>query len=248
MNVIEQAAQTLKNSKYAIAFTGAGISVESGVPPFRGAENSVWSNYDPECLDITYFHQHPAESWKAIKEIFYNFMNKDIKPNAAHYALAELEKQGKLKCVVTQNIDVLHQQAGSKHVYEFHGTTGHCSCAVGHTYSADSIDLNNLPPRCPKCGGVLKPDFIFFGEGIPRDAFDGSFAAAQRCDVCLVIGSTCEVTPAAMVPIEAKKSGATIIEINPSKSAITDRYTDIYIAKKAGEAMTEILAAMNGQG
>ena len=140
------------------------------------------------------------------------------------------------------------QQAGSKHVYEFHGTTGHCSCAVGHTYSAGSIDLNNLPPRCPKCGGVLKPDFIFFGEGIPRDAFDGSFAAAQRCDVCLVIGSTCEVTPAAMVPIEAKKSGATIIEINPSKSAITDRYTDIYIAKKAGEAMTEILAAMNGQG
>ncbi|MCR5697668.1 MAG: NAD-dependent deacylase [Marinilabiliaceae bacterium] len=244
MNVIEQAANTLKNSKYAMAFTGAGISVESGVPPFRGSENSVWNNYDPQCLDISYFHRYPAESWKAIKEIFYNFMNKDIKPNAAHYALAELEKQGIIKCVVTQNIDVLHQQAGSKNVYEFHGTTGHCSCPKGHVVDAEKVDLNNLPPRCPKCGEILKPDFIFFGEGIPQEAFNNSFDAAKRCDVCLVIGSTCEVTPAAMVPIEAKRLGATIIEINPMKSAITDRYTDIYIAQKAGDAMTEILSAM----
>ena len=248
MKVIEQAARALAQSKNAIAFTGAGISVESGVPSFRGSENSVWNNYDPQLLEISYFWQHPAESWKAIKEIFYVYMNQDIKPNAAHLALAELEQKGLLKCIITQNIDVLHQQAGSKRVYDFHGTTGHCSCKNGHTIGADKIDLDNLPPHCPKCGELLKPDFVFFGEKIPQETYSASIDAARKCDVCLVIGSTCEVTPAAYVPVLAKQNGATIIEINPSKSAITDRFTDIYIPRAAGSALTDILSAMSKLG
>ncbi len=239
---IERAANALRNAKYAIAFTGAGISVESGVPPFRGAENAVWSKYDPQCLDIDYFYSHPLESWQAIKEIFYNFMFKtEIKPNAAHKVLALMEQQGLLKCVVTQNIDFLHQEAGSHNVMEFHGTAGRVVCTSDkchYTIQPQDMDLNNIPPHCPQCGALLKPDFVFFGEGIPTNAFQKSFDAAENADVVLVVGTTAEVMPAGMIPIKAKQHGATIIEVNPSASALTTRFTDIHIQAKAGEAFS----------
>ena len=245
MNINEQiklAANALRNSHYAIAFTGAGISVESGVPPFRGAENSVWSKYDPQCLDIDYFYSHPVESWGAIKEIFYNFMFKtSIAPNVAHITLAQMEQQGIIKTVITQNIDFLHQEAGSKNVVEFHGTAGRVVCTserCSYSVSPQNISLDSLPPRCPKCGALLKPDFVFFGENIPTNALDASFSAADKADVVLVVGTTGEVMPAGMIPIRAKQHGATIIEVNPSASALTNRYTDVHISAKAGEAFT----------
>ena len=235
---ITKAAEAIRAAKYAIAFTGAGISVESGVPPFRGAENAVWQKYDPSCLELDYFYAHPDKVWPAINEIFYNFMFKtEIKPNMAHHVLAKMEANGMLKCIVTQNIDFLHQEAGSKTVYEFHGTAGRVVCTkCDYTTRPQDMDLNVMPPKCPKCGALLKPDFVFFGEGIPSETYQNSFDASQKADVVIVVGTTGEVMPAGMIPINAKRHGATIIEVNPSHSAFTDRYTDIYIPMKAGEA------------
>lgn len=241
---IKRAAEVIRESDFTIAFTGAGISVESGVPPFRGSENSVWSKYDPECLEINYFYSHPKESWGAIKEIFYNFMFKtEIHPNMAHKVLARMEEQGMLHSVITQNIDFLHQEVGSRRVYEFHGTAGRvvctnerCSCVL----QPQEVELDELPPRCPECGALLKPDFIFFGEGIPAEAYNNSFNDARKAKVVIVVGTTGEVMPAGMIPIEAKRNGAIIIEVNPTKSAFTERYTDIYIQSKAGDAFGKL--------
>lgn len=239
---IKKAAEALSKAQYGIAFTGAGISVESGVPPFRGSENSVWQKYDPQLLDIDYFYAHPKESWSAINEIFFNFMFKtEINPNLAHYSLAKYEQMGFIKCVITQNIDILHQQAGSKNVYEFHGTAGRVICTkCDYHATPQEINLSVMPPKCPHCSSLLKPDFIFFGESIPTEAYRGSAEASQKADVCLVIGTSAQVMPAAMIPYNVKRNGGIIIEINPNPSELTHRITDIYINAKASEACQAI--------
>ncbi|MGQ1783761.1 MULTISPECIES: SIR2 family NAD-dependent protein deacylase [unclassified Saccharicrinis] len=235
-NKIEQVAELLKASKFAIAYTGAGCSVESGIPPFRG-EAGIWNRYNPRLLELDYFFSNPEQSWNAIREIFYDFFT-DAKPNQAHIVLAQLEALGIIKAIVTQNIDDLHFKAGSKEVYEFHGNSQNLKCTkCGYSVAASGIDLGKIPPACDRCGGLLKPDFIFFGEGIPPVAYDKSFDAARIADVVLVIGSTGEVMPACQVPWEAKRKGATIIEINPTVSNFTNQITDIHIRMEAGKAM-----------
>lgn len=245
---IAAAAEAIRQSNSTIAFTGAGISVESGVPPFRGSENALWSKYDPEVLDLNYFYNHPGESWEAIKDLFYEFMFKTtIEPNMGHKVLAAMESAGMLDCVVTQNIDFLHQGAGSKRVYEFHGTAGRVVCTkdgCGYHVKPEELDMDTLPPRCPKCGALLKPDFVFFSENIPVKAYEGSMNAAKSADVVIVVGTTAQVMPAGMIPIVVKQHGGTVIEINPEASAITARYTDIYIPMKAGEAMGMLAAEL----
>jgi NAD-dependent deacetylase len=243
-NKILRAAKILKNSKYAIAFTGAGISVESGIPPFRGSDG-LWSKYDPIVLDINYFYSNNLESWKVIREIFYDFFGK-AKPNHAHIALANMEKAGMIKAIITQNIDNLHQQAGSRCVFEFHGTAHHMVCIkCGQKYDSPMIDLKVLPPKCRKCNGILKPDFIFFGEGIPEPANTKSFEEARKCDVFIIIGTTGEVMPASMLPHIAKQNGAFIIEINPEISLFTNQLSDLHIKGKASEVFALIEVSMN---
>lgn len=236
---IQQAVNIITKSKYAIAYTGAGISVESGIPPFRGKEG-LWNKYDPKYLDLDYFLANSYKSWIVIKEIFYNFFG-SAKPNAAHIGLAEMEKMGLIKAIVTQNIDNLHTDAGSKEVYEFHGNSRALICLNdGSRYKISEMDLDNLPPKCTNCGEVLKPDFIFFGEQIPEIAHRKSFEAAKNCDIVIVVGSTGEVVPAAYVPQIAKQNGAFIIEINPEKSYFTDSITDLFIKGKASEVIKAI--------
>ncbi|WP_320019271.1 Sir2 family NAD-dependent protein deacetylase [Labilibaculum manganireducens] len=236
---VRQAAELIRNSGSMIAFTGAGISVESGIPPFRGPEG-LWSRYDPQCLDLDFFHSHPKESWTAIKAIFYDFFGK-AEFNQAHRVLADFEAKGLLKALVTQNIDNLHQMAGSKNVLEFHGNSQKMICPVcDRLYLPNEVDLNKLPPRCIHDGEVLKPDFVFFGEGIPENAYRKSLLAARMTDLVLVIGTTGEVMPAAMIPTEAKRAGATIIEINTEPSNYTHRITDIYLEGKASEVLLEL--------
>ncbi len=240
---IQKAAIILKNSKSAVAFTGAGISVESGIPPFRG-ETGLWSKYDPIVLDLNYFYSQPYESWKVIKEIFYDFFG-EAKPNAAHVGLAELESQGLIKAILTQNIDNLHQEAGSKNVLEFHGHTRTLSCTdCGQIHDRNKVYEREVP-LCNSCEGILKPDFIFFGEGIPEPAGSKSFEYGQKADVILVIGTTGEVMPACQIPYYTKRSGGTIIEINPEKSTFTDHITDIYSAGKASEVIAELVKEIN---
>lgn len=236
---IALAAQMLRQADYAVVFTGAGISVESGIPPFRGNEG-LWSQYDPQVLDIDYFYRHPAEAWSVIRELFYDFFGK-AKANAAHRLLGKFEKAGLIKAVITQNIDNLHQEGGSRTVYEFHGTAQHLLCTkCSKSYAADSIDMSVLPPLCQACGALLKPDFVFFGEDIPSAAYHHSAEAVQRADVLLIVGTSGEVVPASMFPYQAKKSGATIIEINPESSNFTAQITDIFLQGKATEVTQKL--------
>lgn len=237
--LIKEAAKIIRESKYTIAFTGAGISVESGIPPFRG-EHGLWNKYNPEVLDLGFFLEDPGESWLYIREIFYDFFAKAV-PNDAHLVLARMEEKNLLHAVITQNIDNLHQEAGNHTVHEFHGNSKKLKCmACGKMIPAQETDFNQLPPRCPVDGEVLKPDFIFFGEGIPHQAYKNSFAAAEKAEVCIIVGSTGEVTPASFVPQAAKQNGATIVEINPQETMFTNRITDIHLKGKASMLLKQL--------
>jgi NAD-dependent deacetylase len=237
--LLKESAEIIKQSKYTIAFTGAGISVESGIPPFRG-EHGLWNKYNPEVLDLSYYLEHASECWEYIREIFYDFFA-DAHPNKAHLVLAEMESKDYLKSVITQNIDNLHFEAGNRVVHEFHGNSKKFKCLkCGNIYDASEVDFNNIPPRCKDDGEILKPDFIFFGEGIPPKAYSNSFADAEKAEVCIIIGSTGEVTPASFIPRTAKQANATIIEINPEESSFTNSITDIHLKGKASEIMTKL--------
>lgn len=237
--LIEKSAEHIKKSKYTVAFTGAGISVESGIPPFRG-KHGLWNRYNPEVLDLSFYLENPVHCWKFIREIFYDFFT-DATPNDAHLVLAKMEEKGLLQSVVTQNIDNLHQEAGSKTVHEFHGNSKRLKCLkCGKMFDVTDIDLKNIPPKCDEDGEILKPDFIFFGEGIPRKAYENSFADAEKAEVCIIVGSTGEVTPASFVPRAAKQNGATIIEINPQESLFTNYITDVHLKGKASEILNQI--------
>jgi len=237
-DALDAAVRVVAEAKYLTAFTGAGISVESGVPPFRGRDG-LWSHYDPKILEIDYFYDNPEVCWPVIREIFYDHFG-GAAPNPAHLALARLEREGLLKALITQNIDDLHQKAGSRRVIEYHGNSSALVCKrCGKSYHVEEIDLADLPPRC-SCGSILKPDFVFFGEGIPVQAAVESERLAGMTDVMLLIGTTGEVYPAAALPRAASRNGALIVEINPERSLYSDEISDIVIRLPAGEAMSAI--------
>lgn len=246
MDTYKQAADIILKSKHCIVFTGAGISKESGIPPFRGPDG-LWSKYDPRMLELNNYINDTEASWKIIKGIFYDFFC-SAEPNPAHFVLAEWEKNGIVKSIITQNIDSLHQRAGSKNVIEFHGTNDSFVCLeCGAQYKTSALKLSDEVPICEKCGGKLKPNFIFFGELIPIDAAQMSSIEAQNADLILIIGTTGEVYPAAMVPVEAKQNGAFVIEINPEASAFTNKITDLFIKEKASTALTNINELNSGK-
>jgi NAD-dependent deacetylase len=236
---INEAIKLIRKSKYMVAFTGAGVSVESGIPPFRGA-GGLWNTTHPIFLEIEYFSKKPLQSWKKIKEIFYDKLG-DAEPNLAHEVLAKMEKRSFLESIITQNIDHLHQKAGSKFVYELHGTYKQLVCTeCGSEYDLSFADLNFLPPTCFVCKGILKPDMVFFNEPIPQFAKKRSFNEARKSDLLLIIGTNAEVLPAAEIPEIAKQTGSKIIEINIKPSLFTHTVTDIFIEARATEAMEAI--------
>ena len=242
---IKEAARILSGAKNIVGFTGAGMSAESGIPPFRG-EGGIWNKYDPNSLDIEYYYRHTQESWNIIREVFYNYFNSaKLRPNPGHKVLAKWESEGRLSCVITQNIDDLHAAAGNKRIYEFHGNMSRFVCSkCGEKYPATGIPLTDTPPHCLNCGGLLKPDFIFFGEGIPEEAYFGSVNAAENCDAFVIIGTSGQVSPANMIPGLAKRHGAKIIEINLEPSTYTNNISDIYLQGKSGEILPQIDALM----
>ena len=240
---IERAAEAISNAKCLTAFTGAGISVESGIPPFRGA-GGLWSKYDPRMIEIGFFQENPEQSWAEIKKIFYSSM-KSAKPNPAHKTLAAWEQEGLLKGIITQNIDNLHQEAGSKNVFEFHGTVNYLVCTqCGERFFHTDVDLGQDMPACPKCKGLLKPDFVFYGEGINTEIYQGSMQLANKSDVMIVVGTSGEVMPACHMPVIVKQNGGTIIEINTLPSAYTDMISDFYFEMKAGEILPKLAEAV----
>ncbi len=240
---VKKAAEILRNSRDTTGYTGAGISVESGIPPFRG-DGGLWNKYDPRYLELGFFLSEPEQSWEVIKQIFYDFFGK-ASPNVAHRILAEMEAKGFLHRIITQNIDNLHQEAGSRNVYEFHGNSMKLIClACYQEYPFGEVDLTKLPPRCKDCEGLLKPNFVFFGEAIPQEPLSAAYEAANRSDVFLIIGTTGEVMPANQIPFLAKDHGAKIIEINPQESHYTKRITDIFLQGKAGEVMSALASEL----
>lgn len=239
IELLEKAAEIIRKSRYTVAFTGAGISVESGIPPFRG-ENGLWNRVDPIYLEIDFFKTKPFQSWKVIKEIFYDKLG-DAAPNLAHLTLAKMEERSYLESVITQNIDHLHQKAGNKRVCELHGTYKQLVCTQCHSeYDLSFANLNFLPPTCFICKGILKPDIVFFHEAIPKSVEKRSFEEAAKADVLIIIGTNAEVLPAAQIPEIAKEHGAKIIEINIQPTHFTNSLTDIFLQMKATEALGEI--------
>ena len=241
MDKFNEAIQLIEKSKYLVVFTGAGISVDSGIPPFTGA-GGLWTKYDPQFIEIDYFYNHPLESWKEIKKIFYDFMLDSCKPNLSHTPIGEWSKQGIVKAVITQNIDNLHQAGGAKTVYEFHGTTKTLTCtSCNKKYDAIKVSLDKLPPKC-SCGGILKPDFVFYGEGINLNILHSSEQKILRADVILIIGTSGQVMPACQLPMIAKyqNKNVKVIEVNPTKSSFTNSITDLYFPMSGVEWFKEI--------
>lgn len=245
-DALKNAARILGQARLAIAFTGAGISVESGIPPFRGP-GGIWSRYDPEKFEKNYFRQHPEEVWPLLRKIFFDELAR-AEPNPAHQALALLEDMGRLAAVITQNIDGLHQAAGSRTVYEYHGSTRRMQCMDCRMFfDSASISLETLPPPCPNCGGLLKPDFVFFSEAIPFDVHTEATRLAKKADVCLVVGTCGEVMPAGRIPRVAANAGATVIEINVQETGYTRGTTDILLQGKAGTMLPMLVEEVVGR-
>lgn len=234
----KRAARRIADADSLVAFTGAGISVESGVPPFRG-EGGIWEKWDPQVLELSYFYAHPEISWRAIREIFYATFQA-AEPNAAHKTLAFWEEIGLLTALITQNIDGLHERAGSNRIIQYHGNSNYLICTeTGKRYPVTPELIDQEVPLS-EAGALLKPDFIFFGEGIPEDAARDAEQVSREADVMLVVGTTGEVYPAALMPRVAKENGATLIEVNTEKSAYTPALTDIYLESPASEALPKL--------
>jgi NAD-dependent deacetylase len=222
-----------------VALTGAGISVESGIPAFRGSQG-LWDRYDPaEFAYIEAFLANPKKIWQMLLEL--GDIVAKAQPNLGHLALAQLETMGHLKAIITQNIDALHQQAGNKSVIEFHGNGQRLVClSCGKFYSQEVVNPNELPPRCT-CRGILKPDVVFFGEPIPMEASQRAFQETRACDLMLVIGTSAVVAPASQLPYLAKQQGAIIVEINLERTHLSDTISDYVIEASASQALSAIL-------
>jgi NAD-dependent deacetylase len=239
---LDRAARLITGAENAIALTGAGISVDSGIPDFRGA-GGLWTRYDPaEYATIEAFRRNPGKVWVMLKEVGELCMRSS--PNPGHNALAELEGMDCLRAVITQNIDGLHQRSGNRCVIEFHGNGGWLECQKCHLRIEQvHVSLDTLPPYCD-CGGILKPDVVLFGESIPFRAVLQSQEEMKRCDLMLIIGTSGLVSPAAEMPYSARRAGAKIIEVNLERTIYTDSITDVFFRESASVVLPEIVSAL----
>jgi NAD-dependent deacetylase len=242
-NWIERAAQDLVSSRKVVALTGAGISVESGIPPFRG-KGGVWEKIDPmKYAHIDALISNPKEVWRVLISEMTRLVA-TAQPNAAHKGLARLERLGILKTIITQNIDGLHQKAGNTDVIEFHGNFAWLQCmACKRRRRTGEVVPAQIPPYC-ECGGIYRPECIFFGEMIPPKFLMRSRQVSADCDVMLVIGTSAVVQPASFMPVVAKEAGARVIEINPEVTPLTHHVSDYLIKGKAGETIDAILGRL----
>jgi NAD-dependent deacetylase len=241
------------SSSRIVAFTGAGISTESGIPDYRGP-GGVWERQAPPTIGDFLENESTRRAFWAARRLRYPEMLTKL-PNSGHLALAALERSGRLECVVTQNIDGLHQAAGNspENVFELHGSTHLIRCVdCGTEWSGKAIqarlEAGEEIPACENCGGILRTGTVLFGEPLPRLALDRAMGAARLCDLMLVVGSSLIVNPAAQIPLIAKRSGATVAIINRLPTPM-DRYADIHVLGEAGPtlvAVTDGLSASPG--
>lgn len=207
-------AQTLRSARRIAVLTGAGVSAESGIPTFRDAQTGLWAKYDPQDLATPQaFRRDPRLVWE-----WYAWRRELVSraaPNPAHLALAEIERRAPQLTLITQNVDGLHQQAGSRNVIELHGNIARVKCFEENVVVESWDATGDVPPRCPRCGGPLRPDVVWFGEALPLDALAAAREAATTCDLFFSIGTSGAVEPAASLPFMALRSGATVAIVNP---------------------------------
>jgi len=238
------AREALSRARSIAVLTGAGISAESGIPTFRDALTGLWEQFKPEELATPEaFLANPKLVWE-----WYAWRRRkvaDAVPNPGHVALAELER----RCIardanftlVTQNVDGLHQVAGSRNVIELHGNIRRVKCFDHHHPAASWSETGELPPRCTQCGSMLRPDVVWFGEMLPDDALETAMQAARHCDVFLSVGTSAVVEPAASLPLVARQAGAMVIEVNPQPTPLTAA-AQISLRGAAGELLPQLVA------
>ncbi|MFP4143020.1 MAG: SIR2 family NAD-dependent protein deacylase [Thermoplasmata archaeon] len=238
---MDEIIQAVEEADRITAFTGAGMSVESGIAPFRG-EDGVWKEFDPqEVASAAAFAEEPKKCWELFKLQIEGSFGSD--PHKGHQALVELEEHG-LSAVITQNIDGLHQRAGNDRVMELHGSLDRLICpGCEKIYQTERL-LEEIKegkiPRC-ECGEILKPDVVLFGEALPRDTLKKAWKEAKRSDLLFSLGTSAVVQPAASIPIRAKRPGGTIIEINLKETPLTEKVSDHFIEGKVGKILPEIV-------
>jgi len=243
---IERAGRLILASKYVVSLTGAGVSVESGIRPFRGP-GGLWTEYGEPPMDgYQRFLAAPKVSWErrvkreGYAEELYQALRK-AKPNPAHYALAELEELGILRYLITQNIDNLHRAAGSKKIAEIHGNFSKLRCIQCNSrYELEEISLETLPPCCPRCGGIIKGDTVMFGEPIPTDVLKICRDETGKCDCMLLVGTSAFVHPAAGFPWEVREKEGVLIEVDPYETELTP-FCNISLCGKAGEVLPRLV-------
>jgi len=242
---VQSAARALARSRRLVVFTGAGVSKESGIATFREPETGLWARYDPvELATYEAYVRRPGFVWSWYEHRF--GAAAAASPNPAHTAIAELERLLPQVSVVTQNIDGLHQRAGSSDVIELHGSMFRFKClSERHTgFVLDDFAGQDVkPPRCPECGEPLRPDVVWFGEALPADAIDRAQALSAACDVMLVVGTSGVVYPAAALPLLAAEAGATVIDVNPERDAVA-AVADTFLRGPGGEILPQLAAAV----
>jgi len=221
MKMFDTVAQKLKGSKKIVFVTGAGISQESGIPTFRG-KDGYWRRYDPMKLaSIDAFYDDPKLVWEWYEDRRKNILS--VKPNEGHFAISQME-EFKDVVVLTQNIDGLHQRSGSTNVLELHGSIIRIKCTVCDFTDNITENFELLPPKC-KCGSMLRPDVVWFGEPLPQNIWQSAIKEASICDVMIIVGTSLVVSPANTLPVYAKQNGAILIEVNPEKTVMSNDMT-----------------------
>jgi NAD-dependent deacetylase len=244
MRQLAKAARLLSPAQRIACLTGAGVSAESGIATFRDAQTGLWANFDPmQLASQAGFSAEPGVVWRWYMERLQRV--EQAQPNPGHRVLADLEAQVRRFTLITQNVDDLHERAGSHSVLHLHGRIDrfHCNrCGFDHTLTAQERSASQ-PPQCLACGGAVRPSVVWFGEALPGRILDHAWRAAERCDVMLVVGTSGVVYPAAQLPLLARQSGARIIEINPERSPLAD-ILDVHLQGPAGVILPALLAAM----
>ncbi len=244
---IQDAARRLARVQQLVVLTGAGVSKESGIPTFREAQDGLWARYDPMLMASREgFLRDPKLVWEWYE---YRFgMVAAAQPNPGHLAIVELERIIPATTVITQNIDGLHQAAGSRSVIELHGSIRCYKCLGGRHTGFTRADLagQEMPPRCPRCGDLLRPDVVWFGEYLPEDALTTAWALSERCDAMLVVGTSGVVQPAASLPYVAARGGALVIDVNPDRDEIAEM-ADIFLHGPGGEVLPALVATLRAQ-
>ena len=244
MTIPAELVQRFKTARRVTAFTGAGVSAESAVPTFRDAQTGLWAKFAPEDLATPEaFGRNPRLVWE-----WYEWRRKTVaeaKPNPAHFALAEMERVFPEFRLITQNVDGLHQLAGSRSIIELHGNITRSKCSQEGVIIPSWRETEETPPRCPNCGEPLRPDVVWFGETLPALELERATEASVACELFLSIGTSTVVYPASDLPFAARSYGARVVEINPQPTPLTP-YAEFVLSGPAGSVLPDLVKAISG--